>query len=218
MSTKTQEAVISNKALVVELESKLDSVTPEAKTILEDTIFRIKNIGKFLKRGTLLTIEQAPELVINETNIRQSLEKVIEREKDRLNTFEVCIDHNIWNWDVLKGKTMPGIEKQFNATIHRFTQTITHAKIREEADKLSVKKDWNISEAWNIVIAGILAGEVDVKRAGIFAYFTVKVNSEDVLYRFSAFRINSNDALYVTVYEVFQDYEQRASNGVALSS
>lgn len=221
MATQTQEAVISNEALVSVLEARLGFVSPEAKNIIEDTINRIKNIGKyiseFLKRGTILTIEPAPELIINEASIRQSLEKVIEREKTRGNKLEVYIDNDIWGWKSLKDKTMPSIEKPFKATIYRFTQTVIHAKIREEADKLSVQKDWNISEAWNITMAGILAGEVDINGAGIFAYFTMKVNNEDTLCRFRVYRHDVGQ-LNVNIDKVHQDSLWSAGDGVVLSN
>lgn len=221
MPENTKEAVISNETLVSDLESKLTSVTSEARTILEDATNRIKNIGKyvseFLKRGTTLIIEPASELVINEVNIRHSLERVVEREKSHGNKKDVWIDNDIWNWDALKGRTMTAIEKQFNTTIYRFTQQVAHAKVREESDKLMVKKDWNISEAWNIAIVGILAGEVDTNGTGIFTYFTVKVQGEDVLYRFLASR-DDDGKLYVSVLRVFQDYEWHPGRGVVLSN
>jgi|GEM_PF-1794596 len=221
MPTNTQEAVISNETLVSDLESKLNLVTPEARSILEEAISRIKNIGKyipeFLKRGTILTIEPAPKLIISEASIRQSLEKVIKREKTSGNKLEVYIDSDIWGWESLKGAIMPSIEKPFKAKIHRFTQPVTHVKIREEADKLFVQKDWNISEAWNIIIAGILAGEVDQNGNGIFAYFTVKVNNEDILYRFSAGR-RDDGRLFVLVNEVRQDGVWDAGNGAVLGN
>lgn len=221
MPTNTQEAVISNKALVSDLESKLDSVTSEAKKIIEDAINRIKNIGKyvseFLKGGTIFTVGLVPELVINEANIRQSLEKVIQREKAQGNKLEVSIDNDIWSWGIMKGKIMLPIEKKFNARIYRFTQRVTHAKVQEEAGKLLIKKDWNIAEAWNIIIAGILAGEVDVNGTGIFAYFTVKVQGVDVLYRFYAYR-GDDGQLSVFVRKVNRDLEWPAGFGVVLSN
>jgi len=221
MSTSTQKAVISNEALVSDLESKLNLVTPEAKIIIADTINRINNIGKyiseFLKRGTSLTIGPAPELVINEANIRQSLERVIQREKTQGNKKDVWIDNDIWGCDALKGRIMTAIEKQFSVTIYRFTQQVTYAKVGEETDKLLVKKDWNIAEAWNIIIAGILAGEVDVNGTGIFAYFTVKKQGEDVLYRFDAYR-NDDGQLDVYGVKVYQSLEWHAGYGVVLGN
>lgn len=221
MPTNTQEAVISNEVLASDLKSKLDSVTSEARAILEDAINRIKNITKyvseFLKRGTILTVGSAPELVVNEANILQSLEKVIQREKSRGNKKDVSIDKDIWSLDALKGVKMTAVQEQFGATIHRFTQKVTHAKVLEEADKLMVKKDWNISEAWNIIIAGILAGEVDTNGTGIFAYFTVKVQDEDILYRFRASRAY-NGQLYVYVSLVHQDIMWDAGDGVVLGN
>lgn len=220
MPTDTQEAVISNEALVAELESKLDSVSLEAKIVLKDAIKRIKNIGKysskFFKRDSVITIEQVSEFAINKANIRKSLEKVITREKDR-GSLQVFIDRNIWIWDLCEGKTMTAIENQFNATIHRFTQKVTHEQVYKEADKLSAQKDWSISEVWNIIIAGILAGEVDTNGTGIFAYFTVKVKDQDILFRFRAFR-GGDGRLSVGVCKSNWRYEWGPGCGIVLSN
>ena len=211
---------IENSELATTLESQLETgITPEARTILQDAIYRIKNIGKYIstlfKRGTILTIEPAEELVINEKNIRKSLAKVIQREKDRGNEIEVLIDNDIWNWDALKNLTMPKIIKSFTSVIHRFTQTLSHQQIRDEADKFTLQKDWSIEKAWNIIIAGILAGEVDVKGTGIFAYF--KIEGNDTLFRFYAYR-GDGGKLRVDVHETNLDNGWHAGDGTCLSN
>lgn len=177
----------------------------------------LENKSKFLERGVTLTVGPAPELVINEANIRSSLGKVIQREKSRGNKLDVWIDDNIWGWSDLQGEIMTAIEKEFNAIIYRFRQTITHAKVCKEAEKFSIKKDWKISEAWNIIIAGILAGEVDQNGNGIFAYFTVKVQGEDVSYRFNAYR-NGDGNLHVYVREVCFVSGWNTDDGVVLDN
>ena len=213
---------IENSELATTLESHLETgITPEARTILQDAIYRILNIGKYIstlfKRGTTLTIEPTEELVINEKNIRKSLAKVIQREKDRGNEIEVYIDNDIWNWDALKNVTMPKIIKSFTSVIHHFLQTLSHKQIRNEADKLAVQKDWNIAQAWNIIIAGILAGEVDTKGTGIFAYFTLNVDGKDILFRFNACR-DGDGELGVDVFTTPLDIEWDAGNGTCLSN
>ena len=164
------------------------------------------------KRGTTLTIPPTEELVINEANIRQSLAKVIQREKDRGNEIKVGIDYGVWS-GVFKNVTMPKIIKSFTSVIHRFTQVVSHRQIREEADKVSVKKDWNIAEAWNIIIAGILAGEVDIKGIGIFAY--TKIESEYTSFRLEAQRGNDNK-LRITIFWTHFDEEFDTGYGISL--
>ena len=211
---------IKNSELATTLESHLETgITPEARTILQDAIYRILNIGKYIstlfKRGTTLTIPPTEELIINEENIRKSLSKVIQREKDRGNKMDTWIDTNIWNWDALKNVTMPKILKSFTSTIHRFLQILSHQQIRDEADKLAVQKDWNISEAWNIIIAGILAGEVDAKRTGILADF--KIEGNETIFHFYACRLDDG-GLKVYVIKANLDSEWRAGDGVCLSN
>lgn len=174
-------------------------------------------VSEIFKRGTALTILPTEELVINEANIRKSLEKAIKREKDRGSKLQVWMNSDFLFWKPLEGVVMPEIIEQFTSRIYRLRQNVANKKIRTEADNLSLKKDWNIAEAWNIIIASIFAGEVDIENTGVRVYFIINIQDKNVPYFFNAYR-NRSGILCIDLRKMFRAFRHYDGCGVALGN
>lgn len=193
----------SRQNLVFEIEKTLENAGHEERIILEGAIARIKNIGyvsDIFKKGATVDIQPAPEMIINKKNIWGSLSEVVRKERDR--GYRVCLGPCILDNPLLKGRTMPAIEKNLQATIHRFKRTLNHRNILEEAGKVAVIKYFKIEEAWNAIIAGVLAGEVDIRDESIFAHFMLKQGNKDIPFYFEATRSNFNGNLNIQLDKV----------------
>ncbi len=209
--------MIENNELATTLESHLSlGVTPEAQTILEDAIYRIKNIGKYIsyvfKKGTTLTVQPAETFTVSEKSLEGLWKNIIAREKEKSNPKpSICI--NILGW--FDGKTMPAIATEFTSAIQRFTQTLTYKQVLNEAERLSVKKIYSWLEAIKIIEQAVLKGEVDVKGLGVFVYF--KIDADDTLYFFHVCR-NNGGRLNVFVFELNSEDAWDAGDGASFSN
>lgn len=209
--------MIENNELATTLESHVNgNISTEAKTILEDAIYRIKNIGKYIsnvfKKGTTLNVQTAETFTVSEKSLEGLWKNIIAREKEKSNP-KPWIDSDILGW--FDGKTMPAIANEFTSTIQRFTQTLTHEQILNEAEKLSVKKIYSWLEAIKIIEQAVLMGEVDVKGLGVIVYF--KVDYNDTVYRFHAYR-NDDGQLRVYVYGLDLGFKWNAGCGASFSN
>ncbi|MBP6908675.1 MAG: hypothetical protein KBB75_02535 [Candidatus Pacebacteria bacterium] len=197
---------MKNDELATTLESHLESgITAEAK-----------NIGKYVSslftRGTTLTVQPESALTISEENMNDSWKKIATREKEKGNP-DPWFDEDIWKW--FKGVTIPAIANEFTSTIQRFTQTLTHKQILDEAEKMAIKKVYTWLEAKRIIENAILAGEVETRGIGIIAYF--KVEGNENFYRFLAWR-HWDDRLKVGVCKVRSGKELDAGYGACCSN
>ncbi len=209
--------MIENNELAAILESHVNgNISAEAKTILQDAIYRIKNIGKYIsnvfKKGITLTVQATETFTVSEKSLEGLWKNIIAREKDKKNP-EPWFDDDILGW--FDGKTMPSITAESSSTIQRFTQTLTHAQILQEAENLSIKKIYSWLEAIKIIEQAVLMGEVDVKGLGVIVYF--KIDGDDTVYRFYAGR-SGGGRLSVSVNEYFPSFEWDAGDGASFSN
>ncbi len=208
---------MNNIELVDALKLHLNNgISNEATTILEEAIYRITNIGKYnskiFKRGTTLTVSSCEQFTISEKSVNDSWEEIRKRENGK-GTPTPSFDDDIWDW--FKKKTIPAIKQNFTGTIQRFTETVSHRQILDEAEKLSIKKIYSWLEAKRIIHQAILQGEVDVRGTSVIAYF--KVEGNDTLYRFSAYRCGG-DRLSVIVSGVDLEDKYGAGDGACFSN
>jgi len=168
--------------------------------------------SKLLAKGTVLTISAQARLVVTKGNIRALLEEVVHREKKNENPTS-WIDNDITSW--FENQTMPAIYDPFDSTIYRFTKTLSHESILDEAKRTGIYKIHTYTEALAITIKGILAGEVDEKGTGIVVYFQVDGNER--LYRFSAWRRDCG-RLSVLVLKVNLNDKYDAGGGACFSN
>lgn len=165
-----------------------------------------------LTKGTALTISAHAMLVVTKGNIRALLKEVVHREKKNENPTS-WIDNDITRW--FENQTMPAIYDPFDSTIYRFTKTLSHESILDEAKRTGIYKIHTYTEALAITIKGILAGEVDEKGTGIVVYFQVDGNER--LYRFRAWR-RGGGQLSVIVGKVILDRRFGAGGGACFSN
>jgi len=173
-----------------------------------DTLFQ----SKLLTKGTVLTISAQARLVVNEENVNALFAEVLAREEQKEN-LTPWRDGDIVNW--FKGKEIPAIAAQFESAIYRFTKTLSHELILDEAKRMGIQKIYTYTEALATVIKGILTGEVDENGTGIIAYF--KVDGNDQLYRFLAWRYDDGQ-LDVLVDRVDLGSEFDAGIGACFSN
>ena len=208
---------MNNDELATTLESHLrNGISAEAKSILQDAIARIKNIGKYTSslftRGATLTVQPKGAFHIVEKNVNDSWKNIIAREKEKLNPYP-WFDEDIWK--CFNGVTIPAITNEFTSTIQRFTQTLTHKQILEEAEKMSIKKVYTWLEAKQIIENAIFAGEIETRGIGIIAYF--KVEGNENFDRLRAWR-DDDGRLRVGVHEVGLVEEWIAGRGACFSN
>jgi hypothetical protein len=208
---------MDNTQLADVLKTHLDNdISTEAKSIIEDAIYRINNIGKYIsklfKRGTTLAVSACPAFTVTENNLADSFKEIREREEGKGNP-EPWFDDDIYKW--FKGITVPAITAEFTSTIQRFTKTVIHEQVLDEAEKLSIKKIYTLLEAKMVIHQAILKGEVDVKGTAVIAYF--KVDGNDTLYRFGAYRI-VDDQLSFSVFKVNLDRKYFSGDGACFSN
>jgi len=165
-----------------------------------------------LRKSTVLTISPTPAMLVSKENVNTLFVEVLKREEEKHNPAS-WIDDDIVGW--FKNQTMPAIDKPFESAIYRFNNDVTHRSILDEAEKKGVKKIYTYTEALKIVLQGVMSGEVDKKGTGIIAY--LKVDGDDQLYRFNAWRYGDGQLL-VDVYEVSLGYECGAGSGACFSN
>jgi hypothetical protein len=165
----------------------------------------------FLKTVTLEIGRQKGNFGPSESSVKNFLKQVFEREKN-LGNPTPYIDNDIWKW--FTGKVMPAFTK-FSSTIYRFTKSLTHAQILEEAEKTGVKKIFTYLEAFSIVREAVLACEVDEKGKGILVYFQLPDSTQ--LYRFRAYR-GDDGRLCLSVNGVNPDADWDGGYGAAFSN
>lgn len=167
---------------------------------------------EFFKKTDVINVNPHPFFEVSKNSVMNFLEPVIKREKDLKNP-DISFEDDIWKW--FDGKTVNAIALNFYVAVYRFIKNLTHHQILDEAEKIGVKKVFSYLEALSILREAILSGEVDKKGTGIIIHF--KIEGNDTLYRFSAFRDDYGE-LILRVGRVFPGREWDAGIGACFSN